>query len=39
MPHKQIKVAVENGYLTLTDDVEYNYQKSVQKRLYKICTG
>ncbi len=27
VPHEQIKVAVENGHITLTGEVEYNYQK------------
>jgi osmotically-inducible protein OsmY len=28
IPHDKIKVAVEKGHLTLTGDVEYNYQKT-----------
>ncbi|OEY86437.1 hypothetical protein BIY23_03920 [Wolbachia pipientis] len=31
VPHEQIKVAVENGHVTLTGKVEYNYQKECAK--------
>lgn len=32
VPSEQIKVAVDNGYLTITGEVEYNYQKDLAER-------
>ncbi|WCR53641.1 MAG: hypothetical protein PG981_000663 [Wolbachia endosymbiont of Ctenocephalides orientis wCori] len=39
VPHEQIKVAVENGHLTLTGDVEYSYQKERAKKAVQDLYG
>ncbi|WP_168464106.1 BON domain-containing protein [Wolbachia endosymbiont of Ctenocephalides felis wCfeT] len=39
VPHERIKVAVENGHLTLTGDVEYNYQKERAKKAVQDLYG
>jgi osmotically-inducible protein OsmY len=37
-PHKKIKVAVEKGPLTLSGDVEYNYQKErAEEAVESLC--
>ncbi len=42
VPHKKIKVTVDKGYLTLSGDVEYNYQKEraegVVRDLYGVIS-
>jgi len=39
VPHEQIKVAVENGHLTLTGDVEYNYQRERARKAVQDLYG
>ena len=39
VPHERIKVAVENGHLTLTGEVEYNYQKERAKKAVQDLYG
>ncbi len=42
VPHEQIKIALDNGHLTLTGNVEYNYQKesaqSAVQNLYGVIS-
>jgi osmotically-inducible protein OsmY len=39
VPHEQIKVAVENGHITLTGEIEYNYQKERAKSAVQNLYG
>jgi len=39
VPHEQIKVAIENGYLTLTGEVQHNYEKQAAERAVRNLYG
>ena len=39
IPYKKIKVAVDNGWLTLTGEVEYNYQKEYAENAIENLYG
>jgi len=39
VPHDQVKVAVENGWITLTGEVEWHYQKSIAENALRHLNG